>query len=99
MVGCDGSEALWQALSAKGSISPRASDFDLITAIRTKIAKSPIKFIPRWIKGHQDSSMPGGRHQRLDNWARLTQCLNGHNGETTHVPQTPSTATPEIHDI
>jgi hypothetical protein len=69
-VGCDGSEALWQAISAKGPVSPRASDFDLITAIRTKIAKSPITFIPKWIKGHQDS-MPGGRHRRLDNWALL----------------------------
>eukprot|EP00978_Attheya_sp_CCMP212_P007805 scaffold18161_cov56-Attheya_sp.AAC.2 len=70
-VGCDGSEALCQALSAKGPISPRASNFDLITVIRTKIAKSPIQFIPKWIKGHQDS-MPGGRYRRLDNWA----CLN-----------------------
>eukprot|EP00978_Attheya_sp_CCMP212_P021928 scaffold64534_cov32-Attheya_sp.AAC.2 len=32
-IGCDGQEALWQALGSLSPISPSASDFDLVAAI------------------------------------------------------------------
>jgi hypothetical protein len=68
-IGCDGQEALWQSLTETGTVSTRASDFDLITAIRRKVARSPITFHTKWVQGHQDS-LPG-RHRRLDPWALL----------------------------
>jgi hypothetical protein len=68
-IGCDGKEALYQSLSDTGPVSPRASDFDVITAIRRKVARSPITFHTKWVEGHQDS-MPG-RSRRLGPWAML----------------------------
>jgi hypothetical protein len=66
-IGCDGQEALWQALGASSPISPSASDFDLVAAIRQKIHTLPIRTSMKWIKGHQDA-FPG---ESLDLWARL----------------------------
>eukprot|EP00978_Attheya_sp_CCMP212_P031782 scaffold121357_cov60-Attheya_sp.AAC.2 len=68
-IGCDGQEALWQALGSLSSISPSASDFDLVAAIRRKIQALPIRTSMKWIKGHQDS-LPGEAVTRLI-WARL----------------------------
>lgn len=68
-IGCDGKEALWQALGNLRPISPRASDFDLVTAIRKKVSRLPITVDMRWIKGHQDSCP--GSFATLDLWARL----------------------------
>eukprot|EP00978_Attheya_sp_CCMP212_P028032 scaffold95624_cov59-Attheya_sp.AAC.1 len=66
-IGCDGQEALWQALSSSSPISPSASDFDLVAAIRRKIQALSIRTSMKWIKGHQDS-LPG---KSLDLWAQL----------------------------
>eukprot|EP00978_Attheya_sp_CCMP212_P040354 scaffold219421_cov32-Attheya_sp.AAC.2 len=66
-IGCDGQEALWQALGSSSPISPWASDFDLVAAIRCIIQALPIRTCMKWIKGHQDS-LPG---ESLDLWARL----------------------------
>jgi hypothetical protein len=67
-IGCDGKEALWQALGSNSPISPSASDFDIIAAIRRKIQRLPITTAMQWIKGHQDSAS-GSAH--LDLWAKL----------------------------
>eukprot|EP00978_Attheya_sp_CCMP212_P006316 scaffold14292_cov60-Attheya_sp.AAC.3 len=66
-IGCDGQDALWQALGSSSPISPSASDFDLVAAIRRKIQAVHIRTSMKWIKGHQDS-LPG---ESLNLWARL----------------------------
>jgi hypothetical protein len=68
IIGCDGQEALWQVLGSASPISPSASDFDLVAAIRTKIQALPISTSMKWIKGHQDSST---EEEKLNLWARL----------------------------
>ena len=68
-IGCDGEEALWRSCASKDIVRPTDSDFDLIYAIRTKIANLPVEVETHWVKGHQDDLGLGV--QRLDLWARL----------------------------
>ena len=66
-IGCDGEEALWQAVQSDDPVDTSFSDFDLVSAIRTKITSLPVGVGAHWVKGHQDTLLD---HQ-LDGWARL----------------------------
>lgn len=49
----DGEQAMLKA-SSSWPLSPTDTDFDLLTDIRAKIRKLPIKLAWQWIQGHQD---------------------------------------------
>ena len=68
-VGCDGEEALWRSSASSDIVLPTNSDFDLISAIRSKIDLLPVEVDTHWVKGHQDDLGLGV--QRLDLCARL----------------------------
>ena len=69
IIGCDNEKSIWMAIDKQGSLSPKSKSFDLISAIRKKIAKLPISITSHWVKGHQDNFI---RHpSRLDTWATL----------------------------
>ena len=63
-LGCDNESALWAAF---GNGHTRTGDpsFDLIRVIRTEISKSPLTWLSRHVKGHQDE-IEGAY---LDEWA------------------------------
>ena len=68
-IGCDNEKCLWMSIDKPGSLSPTSKSFDLLSAIRQKIAALPITIQAHWVKGHQDDY---SRHpSRLDLWARL----------------------------
>ena len=71
-IGCDGEQAVYKAFDTDRSLTPRSNDFDLLTAIRAKVKKSPLTWKYRWIKGHQDDNKwhPAARGG-LDRWALL----------------------------
>ena len=55
-IALDGEQAMLNA-SSSWPLSPQDTDFDLLTDIRAKVAKSPIDFKWQWIKGHQDDDI------------------------------------------
>ena len=65
IAGCDNESALWQVF---GDTTTQTSDssFDIIKAIRYQIRKSPITWIPRHVRGHQDDQ----ECIQLDDWAK-----------------------------
>ena len=65
-IGCDNESALWMTLSPRYRPSPDSAHFDLVSAIRAKIARLPIQFHSHWIKGHQDE-----KKTRLDQWESI----------------------------
>ena len=56
-VALDGEQALLKA-SSLWPLSPTDTDFDLLSDIRRKIEKLPIKINWHWIEGHQDDDTP-----------------------------------------
>ena len=65
-VGCDSENALRAVFWDATEPTLEQAHFDLVSAIRCKLRRSPLKWVGRWIKGHQDDT-PG---QHLDWWAR-----------------------------
>ena len=65
--GCDGSEALCKVFAAEEEASTDGSQFDLLSATRAALRKSPITWHFRHVKGHQDSDPD----TELDHWALL----------------------------
>jgi hypothetical protein len=63
--GLDGRQAL---LAAAGDwpLNPERPDFDLITDIRAKLRKLPVKVSWKWVEGHQDDD----KASLLDEWAK-----------------------------
>ena len=56
-IALDGEQALKKS-SSEWPLSPNDADFDLLTDIRAKIRKLPIKPKWQWIEGHQDDHRP-----------------------------------------
>jgi hypothetical protein len=57
LIALDGQQAMLK-VSSDYPPSPTDPDYDLITDIRRKISKLPIKITFQWIEGHQDKTMP-----------------------------------------
>eukprot|EP00978_Attheya_sp_CCMP212_P031585 scaffold119962_cov81-Attheya_sp.AAC.6 len=57
---CDNKKCLWTAIDKKGTVSPKASSFDLLLAIRNKIWQLLISVHSHWVRGLQDNWV---RHQ------------------------------------
>jgi len=66
-VGCDGIAAL-RAVFEPRFIHCRVKHFDLITSIRRLVQNSPVKWLHRHVRGHQDEKRPP---ESLDRWERL----------------------------
>ena len=66
-IACDGQEALLRSVVYERPVDCTFSDFDLISAIRSKIKSLPVTVRGHWVEGHQDDL-----HDRpLDIWAQL----------------------------
>ena len=65
-VGCDSENTLRAVFWDASEPTLEQAHFDLVSAIRCKLRRSPLQWVGRWIKGHQDDA-PG---QHLDWWAR-----------------------------
>jgi hypothetical protein len=63
-IGCDNEAALWEALSNERPSSTQPSN-DLIQAIQHQVHKSPVKWVGKHVKGHQDEK----DNAVLDEWA------------------------------
>ncbi len=64
-LGLDGRQAL---LAAAGDwpLNPARPDFDLITDIRAKVKRLPVRVKWKWVEGHQDDD----QSSHLDEWAK-----------------------------
>jgi hypothetical protein len=67
-LGCDGQSALDKAFNHVALIKIEDSNYDLLFAIRTLWAYSPLTWKFCHVKGHQDDHSP---QEHLDRWARL----------------------------
>jgi hypothetical protein len=63
-IGCDNEAALWEAFSNEQPSSTQPSN-DLIQAIKHQVTKSPVHWVGKHVKGHQDSN----ENAVLDDWA------------------------------
>jgi hypothetical protein len=72
-VGLDGDQAM-KNIFGKWPLNPRQADYDLLKDIRAKIAKSPLKWAGRWVKGHQDDHI---RYEDMDRWRQLNVECDG----------------------
>ena len=72
-VGLDGDQAM-KAISGDWLLSADHPDFDLLQDLRAKIARSPLTWKFRWIKGHQDATT---LFSDLDRWGQLNVICDG----------------------
>ena len=75
-LGCDEQSALDKAFNYVSIIRIEDADYDLLHAIRTLWAQSPIRWKFRHVKGHQDDV---SHFDDLDRWARLNVEIRGQN--------------------
>jgi hypothetical protein len=68
-LGCDGEQALTQALdeTKSGRVEVKRSDYDILSAIRAALKWSPLTWTFRHVRGHQDDDGTCV----LDRWAQL----------------------------
>jgi len=66
-IGCDGQEALYRAVISDQLADSTYCDFDLISAIQSKIRSLPVTVTGHWVEGHQDDLL----NRTLDVWAQL----------------------------
>ena len=62
-IGCDNESAIWTAFGDDG-IDAGAASSDILHAIHHQVRESPLKWKPKWVKGHQDDG-----NKSLDTWA------------------------------
>jgi hypothetical protein len=87
-LGLDGRQAL---LAAAGDwpLNPARPDFDLITDIRAKVKRLPVRVKWKWVEGHQDDD----QSSHLDEWAKanilvdnIAKAFWNHLNHSDHVP-------------
>ena len=66
IVGCDNEAALWNAYG-ETELSAQMASVDIVAAIREQTRMSPLRWIAKWVKGHQDSEQTD--IPILDEWA------------------------------
>ena len=62
-LGCDNESALWTTLGGE-EVSAGDASSDILHAIHHQVKLSPLQWIPKWVKGHQDEG-----NKSLDIWA------------------------------
>ena len=83
-VGCDNTTALWNSFEDH-PITSKHAQRDILQAIRHALQRSPLHWIPKHVKGHQDDTTTN-----LDEWAQgnvdvdkmATECREA----VTHIP-------------
>ena len=72
VLACDGKEALHRVFAADFEPMPRDEHFDLLIGAWEAIRQTPITWVSKWVKGHQDDDVTA----ELDDWAKLNVAMD-----------------------
>ena len=79
-IACDGESALYRSMDEESRVKSKQKQFDIITAIKSKLRSSQITWRWRHVHGHQDTKK-GLTYDQMDRWAQLNTIVDRLAGE------------------